>query len=102
MPDPDPTSDVLSFRALPEVAAALRERRQVIVDRWNAAVKKHLPDADPLTAAQVRDSIPLVLEKIAQALESVDVGEGLVKDVGEAHGVARAQQNYKIEELLTE
>jgi len=102
MPDPDPTADILSFRELPEVAAALRDRRQTIVRRWNDAVKKHLPDADPLTAAQVRDSIPLVLEKIAQALESADVGADLVTDVGRAHGVSRAQQNYKIEELLTE
>src|SRR5690349_6318109 len=102
MPDPDPTAEILSFRELPDVAAALRDRRQTIERRRNDAVKKHLPDADPLTAAQVRDSIPLVLEKIAQGLESADVGAHLVTDVGRAHGVSRAQQNYKIEELLTE
>jgi signal transduction histidine kinase len=100
---PDPASDLLSITAMPEVAAALRARATEIVRRWDAAVNHHLPDADPLTIKQVRDSIPAVLEKIAAALES-DTADAtaVLADVSTAHGVARFQENYNVEELITE
>ena len=103
MKPPPPTTDLLALRAMPELAAALRSRADRIVDLWTAAVEKHIPDADPLTLKQVRNSIPTVVEKIAVALES-DRPEGLMvlEEVGTAHGVARAQENYNIEELLIE
>ena len=107
MPDPvhsrDPASDLLSISAMPEVAAALRARTPEIERRWDAAVKRLLPDADPLTIKQVRDSIPAVLEKIAVALESDSAdATGVLAEVSTAHGVARFQENYNVEELITE
>src|SRR5687768_1854908 len=88
---------------MPEVAAALRVRLDRVLERWTEAVERHLPHADPLTSKQVRNSIPLVLEKIALALETggsqaVDV----LTEVGTAHGVARFQQRYDIEEVIIE
>lgn len=98
-----PPTDLLSFQAMPQAAAALRARAERIVELWNDAVKTQLPDADPLTTKQVRNSIPMVLEKIAQALESDQPNATTVlAEVGTAHGVARFQQNYRIEELITE
>ena len=104
-PDPrqDPTVDLLASGSMPQAAALLRGRIDSIVRRWNEAVKEHLPDADPLTAKQVRTSIPAVLEKIALALESSDPGAtNVLLEVGTAHGVARFQQNYDVTELLSE
>jgi signal transduction histidine kinase len=103
LPTPEPAKDLLAHRSLPEVAAALRARAERIVQRWTAAVEKYVPDADPLTVKQVRNSIPTVLEKIAQALES-DRPEDVVvlEEVGTAHGVARFQEHYQIEEVLIE
>ena len=100
---PEPTTDLLARRATPELARALRSRATRIVDLWTAAVEKYIPDADPLTFKQVRNSIPNVLEKIAQALES-DRPEAtrVLEEVGTAHGVARAQEEYNIDELLIE
>jgi signal transduction histidine kinase len=100
---PEPVTDLLARRPMPELAAALRARSARIVELWNEAVNRFLPHADPLTTKQVRDSIPNVLEKIALALES-DRPEavGVLAEVGLAHGVARFQQQYNIEEVLVE
>src|SRR5207302_182175 len=94
---------LLDFRPIPQVAAALRARSARIIELWNQAVKRELPDAHPLTTQQVRNSIPNVLEKIAHVLES-DSPESIevLAEVGTAHGVARFQQNYDIHELLVE
>jgi signal transduction histidine kinase len=88
---------------MPEVAAALRERIPRIVDLWTKAVDHHIPSADPLTVKEVRNSIPSVLEKIAQALES-DRPESyaILVETSVAHGITRFQENYNIEELLIE
>jgi len=100
---PEPTKDLLARRAMPELAAALRQRCGRIIELWTAAVEKYVPDADPLTLKQVRNSIPTVLEKIAQALESDRPEDTTVlEDVGTAHGVARSQENYNVDELLIE
>src|SRR5436190_7015800 len=100
---PAETLDLLAFRSMPQLAGALRRRIDRVVQRWQAAVEKHLPDADPLTAKQVRDSIPSVLEKIASAIESGQAEDTFVlAEVGSAHGVARFQENYNIDEVLIE
>lgn len=100
---PPQTIDLLTLRPMPELAAHLRERIPRIVERWAEAVERHLPDADPLTVKQVRDSIPAVLDKIALALETTGPEASVVlAEVSTAHGVTRFQAHYKIEELITE
>jgi signal transduction histidine kinase len=91
------------MRPLPGVAAALRARKERILQRWTGEVDRYLPHADPLTRKQVRDSIPMVLEKIAMALETAtSEAVAVLQEVGTAHGVARYQQNYNIEEVIIE
>jgi signal transduction histidine kinase len=100
---PPEITDLLKMRPLPEVAAALRARKERILHRWAEEVDRHLPHADPLTREQVRDSIPMVLEKIALALESAtSEAVTVLQEVGTAHGVARYQQNYDVEEVIIE
>ena len=103
MEQPPEVDDLLALRCMPEVAAALRERLERIVQRWTEAVDRYLPHADPLTVKQVRDSIPSVIDKIALALESDSPAAiTVLTEVGTAHGVARFQQRYDIEEVLIE
>src|SRR5688572_20715647 len=84
------TTHVLALRPMPDAAAALRGRLERIVQRWTDAVDRHPPHADPLTVKHIRDSIPLLLEKIASALESGTPGAiTVLTEVGTAHGVAR-------------
>lgn len=103
MTPPPPVKDLLALRPMPEVASALRSRAKRIMERWTEAVEQYVPDADPLTVKQVRNSIPTVLEKIALALES-DRPEavGVLEEVGTAHGVARFQEHYNIDEVMVE
>src|SRR5436305_14943134 len=84
---PEPVTDLLALRPMPKLAAALRERAERIMQRWKEAVERFLPDADPLTTKQVRNSIPTVLEKIAVALDS-DRPEAtaVLAEVAIAHG----------------
>src|ERR1700742_51009 len=99
----DPASDLLAFTAMPDVATALRARKERVVERWNEAVKKLLPDADPLTTTQVRNSIPAVLEKIALALESDHADQtSVLAEVSTAHGMVRLQQKYDVAEVIME
>src|SRR5436305_12123401 len=100
---PSEILDVLAYRSMPQLADILRRRNDRILKRWTESVERHLPDADPLTTKQVRDSIPNVLQKIASALESGRAEDTFVlAEVGVAHGVARFQENYDIEEVLIE
>jgi signal transduction histidine kinase len=102
--DPPPEADnLLVLRPMPEVAGALRARKDRIVQRWTTAVDRHLPHADPLTVTQVRNSVPNVVDKIALALESGSAeAVHVLTEVGTAHGVARFQQHYDIEEVMIE
>ncbi len=103
MRPPPQTYDLLALRSMPELADMLRRRIDRVVVRWQESVERHLPDADPLTAKEVRDSIPTVLERIAAALESPSPEETYkLAEVGTAHGVARFQQHYNIDELVVE
>jgi signal transduction histidine kinase len=95
--------DLLALAPMPEVAAALRARRNEIVTRWQRAVETLLPDADPLTAKQVRDSIPIVLDHLARALASDKPAETqLFFEVTQAHGVVRFQHQFNVRELIIE
>src|SRR5690606_39166959 len=99
----DPAVSPLSLRPMPDLARDLRDRREAIVDAWSELVRTHLPDADPLTIGQVRDSIPLVLDKIAAALEQPSPETTQVlSEISRGHGVARSKVRFAIDELITE
>jgi signal transduction histidine kinase len=96
-------SDLLLFRAMPEVADALRARQELIMSRWQEAVRRHLPDADGLTIEQVRDSIPIVLEHLARALASAEPQTTFaLLEATKLHGSDRFHQSYNVAELITE
>src|SRR5687767_9601767 len=88
---------------MPGIAAALQARKQSILHQWELAVERILPDADPLTAKQVRNSIPIVLDQIARALASDQPDETQkLYEVTLKHGVTRFHQAYNVQELIVE
>jgi signal transduction histidine kinase len=98
-----PVRDLLEIKAKPKLAAALRARRKQVITRWDRAVKDLLPDADNLTMAQVRDSIPRVLDQMAIALESSDPQPSReLLETTKGHGAVRFHESYNLRELIVE
>src|SRR5690606_26462506 len=99
----DPAFSPLALRPMPQLAQDLRDRRDAIVRAWSELVTTHLPDADPLTMGQVRDSIPVVLDKIAEALEHPSLeATRTLSQISQGHGIARSQVRFAIDEFITE
>src|SRR4051812_24429206 len=98
-----PSLDVLKYRAMPEVAAALREAEEEILAQWKRKVIETLPAADELTMQQLEDHLPLLIDKLAAALESNESQQTheLVA-VSPVHGEARFHQHFNLNELLIE
>jgi signal transduction histidine kinase len=95
--------DVLATNSFRQVAVALRDRSEAILARWEALIRDLLPTADKLTFTQLRDHLPGMLAKMADALESTSPAETrtLIAQTGD-HGELRFQQGYNVEELIIE
>jgi signal transduction histidine kinase len=99
----NPTTDLLENRSFPDLAAALRERSGLIIQRWEQAVRQLLPGADELTFAQVRDHIPEILDQLADALASDRPAAAQeLREKSRSHGAVRFHQHYNVRELMVE
>lgn len=99
----DVTLELLRRRPFPEIAAAIRARAGIILERWQTQVKQSLPTADELTMLQLRDDMPAVLDHLATALEVVGATKvDFLMEASAAHGEARFHQSYNVNELLIE
>lgn len=97
------TTDLLENSSFPNMAIALRSRSPMILQRWEQAVRQHLPGADELTLAQVRDDIPAILDRLVVALESSRPSAVQdLRETSEAHGEVRFHQQYNVRELIVE
>jgi signal transduction histidine kinase len=98
-----PVVEFLESRKFPEIAAALRARSSYIMTEWEAMVREVLPSADRLTFDQLRDDLPQVVARMANALESDRPGqtEELLKAVPN-HGEVRFHQSFSLSEVLVE
>jgi signal transduction histidine kinase len=98
-----PSLELLSGRAYPELARALRGGIEPVVQRWIEVVRRALPSADELTFTQLRNDMPRVLEQVARALESDQpFATRKLQDVAPDHGATRFDQRFRLEELLVE
>lgn len=95
--------ETLTFRAMPILAEALRARKNAIVESWQEIVKRELPDAESLSSTEIRDSIPMILDRLSDALASDHSGPThILVDVTGIHGEERFHENYNAAALLTE
>src|SRR6185437_4399327 len=98
-----PPLDLLTSQSFPDLAAGLRKASDAIVHHWVAMVRDALPKCDEMTFAEVRDSLPQVLEQIARALESEQApGVRFLGDITAEHGVVRFNQQFNLAEVLQE
>ena len=97
------TLDLLKYRPFPELAEAVRQRVEVVMQRWVETVKQTLPAANEITFAQVRNELPETLELMAHALEVSD--PHATKDLMDqalVHGESRHDQHFALSELMIE
>ncbi len=88
---------------MPEVATALRATEDIILEQWRAKVLETLPTADELTMQQLEDHLPLLIDKIALALEASEPQPtNELVAVSPVHGETRFHQNFNLNELLIE
>jgi signal transduction histidine kinase len=99
----DLTLDLLAHHPFPHLAAAIRARADFIIPEWEIAVRSTLPTADELTLQQLRNSLPSILEEMAEALASgkPHATRELIKG-SRSHGATRFHENYNIRELIVE
>ncbi len=99
----DATLDLLKFSSFAELAAAVEGRLEATLGRWEAVVRSELPSADRLTIGQLRDELPDVITRLAQALRDSD-GSGFeaFETASAGHGSDRFHHSYDVDELLVE
>ncbi len=51
-------------------AEALRARKEEIIQAWQVKISACLPEPDAMTLEQIRNSVPELIDQIADALES--------------------------------
>ena len=99
----DLTLDLLTYHAFPSLASALRSRSDVIIQKWETAVRSMLPAADELTLLQLRNSLPAILQEIIDVFESNKPHETRELIEGsKSHGSTRFHESYSIRELIIE
>ena len=94
---------LLTERAFPELAAALRQQASEVIARWEELVRQEVEPARRLSSAALRHHQPEILERIADALG--EGGEGQVErlqSAGPEQGISRFSLNYQVADVLTE
>lgn len=99
----DRLAQQIAVRNHPDVSAAIRARRQKILESWRARTVRVLPDLDHLTISEFEDSMAEYLSTLASAMASQDP-DGLKQIITESpqHGIARCAQNCSTHTLLAE
>lgn len=99
----DPTLDLLAYHAFPHLAEALQLRFDIIIHAWEVAVRRTLPAADELTLQRLRNSLPLILQEMADAFTSdkPSATQDLIEG-SKNHGATRFHENYNVRELIVE
>lgn len=83
------------------LAAALIDRSDEIIERWEAAVRQRAA-AQPLVEPALRDNLPKMLSRISDALASTDVEAALAGEEPELHALDRLSRGFPLGDLVVE
>lgn len=96
-------NDLLGPQPYPELGALLRRRSNKILKRWMGEVRELLPKARALSDDRLRNSIPLLLDEMANTLQYLGpTGAPRLSGMANSHGGIRHRQGYDQEELFAE
>jgi len=87
-----------------QLAAAVREKRHELLDRWRAQIRQ-LPSARYLDTPTLTDHIPALLDDLAAELEMMTaqtIQAALIERCATIHGLQRLESAFDIEEVVAE
>jgi len=79
----------------------IRERRDEIVREWLSRVEG-LPSAPGLTPQSLRDHMPDILDRLADAIDRRDQGPRPLEDLPEQHAILRFHEGYDLRQIVAE
>jgi signal transduction histidine kinase len=91
-------------RDLVVLAALIRNERTAILARWREQVRE-LPSARHLDTPTLNDHVPMLLDELAAAFQSVSdetIPEALLEGSPPSHGLQRYQDGFDIVEVVAE
>lgn len=83
------------------LTAFIRTHKQVIVDEWLSRVEA-LPNAHGLPPPSLRDHVPAILDRLADAIERRDEGPRPLEDLPEQHAALRYHEGYDLRQVVAE
>ena len=83
------------------LSAFIREHRNEIVRDWLARAGQ-LPSARGLAPPSLRDHVPDILERLADAVDRRDRGPRPLEDLPEQHGLLRFHEGYDLRQIVAE
>src|SRR5215510_9203790 len=83
------------------LAPFIREHRNTIVDKWMALVTE-LPSARDLPPSLLRDHLPGILDKLADAIERRDETAQPLANLPEQHATIRFRAGYDLRQVVAE
>lgn len=98
-----PPPDKPSHRPFPEVAQALRDQAELIMDEWRGRTIFSMPELGELSVKEFKDDIARILSAMADALESNEQPDlRRLVQAAPAHGFHRFMQEYDLVDMFAE
>jgi len=83
------------------LTAFIRAHTQVILDEWLLRAEK-LPSARGLPPPSLRDHVPAILDRLADAIDRRDHGPRPLEDLPEQHAALRYHEGYDLRQVVAE
>lgn len=94
----------MDIRDLVRLAGLIRRDRDAVLARWRQQVRQ-LPSARDMDTPTLNDHVPVLLEELAQALQSVSdesIPEAMLEGSPPMHGIQRCKDGFDIVEVVAE
>jgi two-component system, OmpR family, phosphate regulon sensor histidine kinase PhoR len=94
----------MTVATLRKLGGMIRDERDIILARWRRQVRQ-LPSAQGLSTPSLNDHMPVLLDELAEALESQPehfVEDALLQGSPPAHGRQRLHDGFNVEEVVAE
>jgi signal transduction histidine kinase len=83
------------------LSALIRQHRDEILEGWLTRAAQ-LPSAQSVSAPALRDHVPDILNKLADAIDRRDESARPLEDLPEQHAALRLQEGYDLRQVLAE